>query len=160
MNESYFDLSNVLLCWSISCGDTGQQWTAAGQGLWVQQTWAWSKPSWRRSPWTPPQRCQNSRDWEIDPWRAQTESCARQDPGETSSDPKRDGPRLACECPGVSSGGVGQCWPAAGLGARVWQCFHGTFWRRSPLSSLPPPCLARGKLQGGNTAPAISRKLD
>ena len=26
-------------------------------------------------------------------------------------------PRLACECPGVSGGGVGRQWPAAGLGA-------------------------------------------
>ena len=25
-----------------------------GQGLWVQQTWVWHKPSWRRSPLTPP----------------------------------------------------------------------------------------------------------
>ena len=25
-----------------------------GQGLWVQQTWGWQKPSWRRSPLTPP----------------------------------------------------------------------------------------------------------
>ena len=25
-----------------------------GQGLWVQQTWVWNKPSWRRSPLTPP----------------------------------------------------------------------------------------------------------
>ena len=31
--------------------------------------------------------------------------------------PTRDWPRLACECPGVSSGGVGWWWPAAGLGA-------------------------------------------
>ena len=29
-----------------------------GQGLWVQQSWVWYKPSWRRSPLTPPQRCQ------------------------------------------------------------------------------------------------------
>ena len=47
------------LCLSVSCGRIGQQWTAAGQGLWVQQTWVWHKPSWRRSPLTPPQRCQN-----------------------------------------------------------------------------------------------------
>ena len=32
MNESYFDLSNVLLCLSVSCGGAGQQWTAAGAG--------------------------------------------------------------------------------------------------------------------------------
>ena len=31
--------------------------------------------------------------------------------------PSRDRPRLARECPGVSSTGVGQWWPAAGLGA-------------------------------------------
>ena len=29
------------------------------QGLWVQQTWGWHKPSCRRSPLTPPQRCHN-----------------------------------------------------------------------------------------------------
>ena len=30
-----------------------------GQGLWVQQAWVWHKPSWRRSPLTPPQSRQN-----------------------------------------------------------------------------------------------------
>ena len=30
-----------------------------GQGLWVQQTWVWHKPSWRRLPLTPPKSCQN-----------------------------------------------------------------------------------------------------
>ena len=25
-----------------------------GRGLWVQQTWVWHRPSWRRSPLTPP----------------------------------------------------------------------------------------------------------
>ena len=39
------------------------------------------------------------------------------DPGERSNNSTRDWPRLACECPGGSSGGVGWCWPAAGLGA-------------------------------------------
>ena len=29
-----------------------------GQRLWVQQTWAWHKPSWRRSPLIPPSSCQ------------------------------------------------------------------------------------------------------
>ena len=40
-----------------------------------------------------------------------------EDPGERSSDPTRDRPRLAHECPAVSGRGVGQQWPAAGLGA-------------------------------------------
>ena len=57
-----------------------------------------------------------TQDWEIDSWRAQIESYVHQDPGEGSSDPTGDWPRLACECPGVSSGGVGWRWPAAGLG--------------------------------------------
>ena len=33
-----------------------------------------------------------------------------QDPGERSSDPTRDWARFACECPGVSRGGM--CWQA------------------------------------------------
>ena len=33
------------LCLSVSYGGMGQQWTAAGTGLWVQQTWVWHKPS-------------------------------------------------------------------------------------------------------------------
>ena len=40
-----------------------------------------------------------------------------QDPGERSSDPTRDCPGPACGFPGVSGRGVGQWWPAAGLGA-------------------------------------------
>ena len=86
------------LCLSISCGSTGQQWTAAGAGAlgaadlgWVQLTWVWHKTSWRRSPLTPPQSCQNlHRTGETNSWRAQTEPCAHQDPGERSSDPRRD----------------------------------------------------------------------
>ena len=37
-------------------------------------------------------------------------------PGERNSDPTRDRPRLACECLVVSSGDVGQWWPAVGSG--------------------------------------------
>ena len=31
-----------------------------------------------------------TQDWEIDSWRAQTEPCVHQDPGERSGDPTRD----------------------------------------------------------------------
>ena len=48
---------------------------------------------------------------------AQTEPCVNQDPGERSSDPTRDWCRPAHECPGVSGRGMGQWWPAVGLGA-------------------------------------------
>ena len=56
------------------------------------------------------------RTGETDSWRAQTEPWAHQDPGERSSDPTRDWPRLAQECPGVPGGGVGWWWTVAGLG--------------------------------------------
>ena len=51
-----------------------------------------------------------------------------QDPGERSSDPTRDWPRLACECPEVSGRDLGQWWPAAGSGAlsapvHAWNLF-------------------------------------
>ena len=42
------------LCLNVSCGGTGQKWTATGARAWVQQTWVWHKPSWRRSPLAPP----------------------------------------------------------------------------------------------------------
>ena len=42
------------LCLSVTCGGSSQQWTLQGQGLWVQQTWVWHKPSWRSLPLTPP----------------------------------------------------------------------------------------------------------
>ena len=77
----------------------------------------WHKPSWRSSPLTPPQSRQYLDRTELtDSWRAQTELCAYQDPGERSSDPRRDWPSPARECPGVSSGGVGGGCRAAGLG--------------------------------------------
>ena len=62
-----------------------------------------------------------------------------QDPGERSSDPIRDQARLACECPGVSGGGVGQEWPDSGLGALTTTVLGATspFWRRLVLLPLP-----------------------
>ena len=57
-----------------------------------------------------------------------------------------------------------EVWVCSGLlqgqGHQVWQCVHGTFWRRSPLSPSPPPWLGLSQTQGGNTAPPINRKLN
>ena len=50
-------------------------------------------------------------------WRAHTKPCVHQNPGERSNDPTGAWTRLAHECPGVSSRGVGWWWPAAGLRA-------------------------------------------
>ena len=54
----------------------------------------------------------------TDSFRAGKNPCVHQDPGERISDPTRDWPRLASEWSGVSSGGMGWQWPAAGLGAQ------------------------------------------
>ena len=55
----------------------------------------------------------------------QSKPCAHQGPGERSSDPTRDSPRLACEYPRVPTGDVCWRWLAARLGAlnaavRAW----------------------------------------
>ena len=59
-------------------------------------------------------------------WRAQTKPCVHQDPGERNSDPKRDWVILACECPGVSNGGMDQHWPVTGSGALTTTVLGGT----------------------------------
>ena len=47
----------------------------------------------------------------------------------SSFDPTRHWPILAQECPGVSSGGMGRWWPAAGLGAlSVWDLLRRTHY--------------------------------
>ena len=92
----------------------------------------WHKSSWKKSPLTPNSHQNLHRTGETDSWRAQTKPCAQQDPGERSNDLTRDWSRLACECPLVSSRGVGQQWPAAGSGALITAECAWDFWRRSP----------------------------
>ena len=53
---------------------------------------------------------------ETDYWRVQTKPCVHQDLREKSNEPTRDWARLACECLGVSSGGVGWQWLVLGSG--------------------------------------------
>ena len=116
-----------------------------------------SRPGCGISPFRGGHRSQNlHRTGETDSQRAQTKLYVHQDPGERGSDPTRDWPRLACECPGVSGGGVRWWWPAAGLGA-VSVAVQGTFWRSSPLSSLPPPWfgLRSSNREGTQPRPSI-----
>ena len=60
-------------------------------------------------------------------------------------DPAKDWARLACECPGVSGGGLGRQWPVTGLGVlnttvlETVAGWHKSFWRRSPLLPWPLP---------------------
>ena len=94
-------------------------------------------------------------------WNVPLVSCEHQDPGERSSDPIRNWPRNAHECPGVSGRGVGQWWPAAGLGA-LRSAVHASDLLKEVAvifitSTIVWPQL---KQQGGNIAPPINRKLD
>ena len=114
-----------------------------------------------RSPLTAQQSCHNlHRTGETDSWRAQTKPL-HQDLGEGSSDPTRDSPRLACECPGVSGRGVDQWWPTTGLGAlstavHAWDLLKEVVIIFITSTKVWPQV----KQQGGNTAPPINRKLD
>ena len=90
-------------------------------------------------------------------WGAQTKPCVHQDPGERSSDPTRDSPRLARECPGISGGGMGQRWPAARSGAlsEPLALLEGGHYYFHYLHHS----LASGQATGGNTAPPINKKI-
>ena len=58
-----------------------------------------------------------TQDWGNRLFEGTNKTFHAQDPGKRRSDPTRDQPRFACECPGISGGGVGRWWPAAVLGA-------------------------------------------
>ena len=174
----------------------------------------WHKPSWRRSPLTPPQSrlADNPRTEEqlyqrnsrtvkkvLGPttdfptlgsgkgtenpqgiclwrpggfgyriyiglgkhsWRAQTKPCAHQDSGGGSSDPTRGWPRLACECPGVSSRGRGWQWPAAGSGALSAAVHAGDLLKEVTVIFITSTKVwSQIRQQGGDTVPPINREL-
>ena len=60
-NFSFFSITG----WDIDLDYFDTEWFALEANrdysviLWVQQTQVWQKPSWRSSPFTPPQSCQN-----------------------------------------------------------------------------------------------------
>ena len=56
---------------------------------------------------------------------------------------------------------MGQQWPDAGLGALSAICVHGTFWRRSQLSSLPPPSfgIRSNKREGTQSRPSTENQI-
>ena len=128
---------------NVSSRGTGQQWMLQGQGSGCSRPWVWHKPSWRRSPLTPPQSRQNlHRTGETDSWRAQTEPCVHQ--GERRPRRKEQWPhkRLTQTCLWVwksPRGGVVGRGLLQGCRHWVWQFMHGTFWGKWPLSSWPPP---------------------
>ena len=86
-----------------------EAWVSSGL---LQELWVWHKLSWRKSRLTPPQSHQNlHRTGETDSWRAQTEPCAYQDPGERSSDPQETDPDLTVSV----KESLAEAWVSGGL---------------------------------------------
>ena len=69
-------------------------------------------------------------------------------------------PRLACECRGVSGRGVGQQWPAAGLGALSAALHAGDLLKEVAIVFISTVVWPQVKQQGGNAALPINRKSD
>ena len=92
----------------------------------------------------------------TDSRRAQIKSCAHQDPGEMSSDPTRDWPRLAQECPAEAwvSGGLLQC-------QRHWvrQCVQGVFEGGCHYLPYLYHNLASGQTTGREHSPTHQQKI-
>ena len=143
------------LCLSVSWGGTGQHWTAEGTGALGAVDLGVEKALLKEvaiNPTTEPPEL--TRDWGNRLLEGTKETCAHQDIGERSSDPTRDWPRLACECPGVSGGGVGQRWPAAELKAlNVAVCAWDLLKEVAIIFITSTIVWPHVKEQGGNTAP-------
>ena len=128
--------------------------------VWIKKTWVWHKPSWRRSPLIPPESHQNlHRTGDTDSWKAQTKSCAQQDPGKRSSDTTRDWPRLSCECPGVSR----EEWFSSGLlkdqGHWLQKWVLGIFERDRHYLHYLHHSLVSGQTTGREHSPAHQQKI-
>ena len=72
--------------------------------------------------------------------------------------PTKDWFRLSCECPGVSSRGMGRWWPAAGSGT-LSVAGHGTFSRRHHYLHYLHHSLASGQTTGREHCPPHQDKI-
>ena len=96
--------------------------------------------------------------------RVQKKTFLHQGPGERSSDPTRDWARLASECSGVCSGGVGRQRPATGSGTLTAAVLGGVHAGRSPFVGRHyhhNPCrsLASGQTTGRGHSPTHQQKI-
>ena len=102
---------------------------------------------------------------ETDSWRVQTKPCAYQDPGERISNPTGDWARLACECLGVSSKGVGDSGLPRGQGHWLQQSWELQCAGISPFEGSRHYChcpyysLASGQTTGREHRPTHEQKI-
>ena len=99
-------------------------------------------------------------DWRNRLSEGTNKTSHHQDPGERGNGPTRGWPRLACECPGVSGGGVGPRWPAAG-----YRALGVAEWAQGLLKDVPITFItstlvwSQIKQQERNTALPIEQKI-
>ena len=79
--------------------------------------------------------------------------------GKGAVTPQETDPDLP-ECPGVSGGGVGRWWPAAGSGALSAAVLAWDLLKEVTIIFITPTIWPQVKQQGGSTALPINRKLD
>ena len=147
------------LCLGISCGGTGQQWTATGTGVVGAADLVWDKPSWRRSPLTPPQSCQNLHNLGNRLLEGTNRTLCAPEPRKKEQWSNK---RLTQTCLWVSRslqwrrGSVVACCRVRGSdsSSACMGSFEGHHYLHYLHHSLAP-----GKQQGSNTAPPINRKL-
>ena len=82
------------LCLSVSCEVRVSSGLPQEQGLWVQQTWVWHKPSWRRLSLTSTQSCQNLHRTGKQTLGGHKQNLVHQDPGERRVTPQETDPDL------------------------------------------------------------------
>ena len=70
-----------------------------GLGLWVQQTWVWHRPSWRRSPLTQIELPELTQDWGNRLWEGTNRTLCAPGPRRNKQWPYK---RLTQTCPWVS----------------------------------------------------------
>ena len=99
-----------------------------GQGLWVEQTWVWHKPSWRRLPLTPPEPTELMQNWGYRLFGGHKQNLVytrTQEKGAVT--PQETDPYL----PVSVEESPEEAWVGSGLlqgwGHWVQQCMHGTF---------------------------------
>ena len=105
-----------------------------GQGLWVQQSWVWHKPFWRRLPLTPPSELTGLGKQNLGGHKQNLVHTKTQEKGAVT--PQDTDPDL----PVSVQESLGESWVNSGLpqgwGPWVWQCVHGNFERGYYLHSL------------------------
>ena len=148
------------LCLSISYRGTSQQWTATGTGALGAADWVWHKPSWRRSPLTPPQICQNLPRTRKQILGGHKQNLVHQDPGKGSVTPQETDPDLPVSIQEFPA----QVWVMVACCRNGGTDYSSTGMRYFEGGHHCLHCLnhslASGKQQGGNTAPPIHRKLN